>query len=167
MKLRISSKLASVHSELEVSTVDGEALFTAHTDPLSSPRTTRVVDASGTEVACYRTSRSDDKDRAHHIDFRSGVSMDLKRSFRVSAKTDEAVIRVQPQGWMVVTRRAWTSRFEIRTEGGRVMARAKQIPALRGDVYDVEVLDDARVVAIAVLSMIARAVIRDDSPSPV
>ena len=79
------------------------------------------------------------------------------------------LIRVQPQGWMVVTRRAWTSRFEIRS-GRRAGDGARQAdPALRGDVYeDVEVLDNARVVSDrAVLSMIARAVIRDDSPSPV
>lgn len=41
------------------------------------------------------------------------------------------------------------------------------MPALRGDVYDVDVLDSSREVRTVLLSLIARTVIREDSPSPV
>lgn len=167
MRLHISSKLASVHSETEVANEKGEILYTAQTDPLSAPRLTRVVDGAGAEIARYTTTRTDTKDRAYRISMADGSELDLKRKFRVSAKTNEAVIRVQPVGWTVVTRRAWTCRFEIRDASDRVVARAKQVPALRGDVYDVYVLDGSREVRIALLSLIARTVIREDSPSPV
>ena len=44
MKLRIKAKLLSVHSEVEVSTTDKEVVYCADTDPLSSPRLTRLKD---------------------------------------------------------------------------------------------------------------------------
>lgn len=167
MRLHISSKLASVHSETDVANEKGEILYTAQTDPLSAPRMTRVVDAAGTEIARYTTTRTDTKDRAYTITAADGSVLNLKRKFRVSAKTSEAFIRVQPVDWAVVTRRAWTCRFEIRDASDRVVARAKQVPALRGDVYDVDVVDASREARIVLLSLIARTIIREDSPSPV
>lgn len=104
MRLHISSKLASVHSETEVANEKGEILYTAQTDPLSAPRLTRVVDGAGVEIARYTTTRTDTKDRAYRILMADGSELDLKRKFRVSAKTNEAVIRVQPVAWSVVTR---------------------------------------------------------------
>lgn len=67
MKLRIRAKLLSVHSEVEVSTTDEEVVYCADTDPLSSPRLTRLKDAEYRELATITTARLDAKDRAHHI----------------------------------------------------------------------------------------------------
>lgn len=167
MRLRISSKLASVHSETEVANEKGEVLYTAQTDPLSAPRMTRVANSADGELARYTTTRTDTEDRAYRITTSDGTILNLKRRFRVSAKTNEAVIRVRPINWSVVTRRAWTCRFEVRDASDRVVARAKQVPALRGDVYDVDVIDGSRELEVVLLSLIARTVIREDSPSPV
>ena len=109
MKLRISAKLASVHSEVNVTDLEEKTVFTTKTDPLSAPRCTRTV----------------------------------------------------------LTQRAWSSRFEVHSEDGKVLVRAKQVPALRGDVYDIEVLDEDHVIEMVLLALIARSVIRDDAPIPV
>lgn len=167
MKLRILSKLASVHSEVDVLDSLGTVLYTTQTDPLSAPRVTRVLDADGVEAARYSTTRTDTKDRAHSIVLGDGTRLSLKRKFRVSAKTNESLLYVKPSGWVVITRRAWTCRFEIRDENDRVVARAKQVPALRGDVYDLDVVSKDRTVEIVLLALIARTVIREDGPSPV
>ena len=70
-------------------------------------------------------------------------------------------------GWTVLTQRAWSSRFEVHSEDGKVLVRAKQVPALRGDAYDIEVLDEDHVIEMVLLALIARSVIRDDAPIPV
>lgn len=167
MKLRISSKLASVHSEVIVVDHEEKAVFSTRTDPLSAPRCTRLYDAGGLELAHYTTTRTDEKDRAYSVSIDGGVSFTTKRSFRVSSSTSEAVIKVAQMGWAVLTQRAWSSRFEVRSDDGEVLARAKQVPALRGDVYDVEVLDEEHAIEMVLLALIARSIIRDDAPSPV
>ncbi len=48
-----------------------------------------------------------------------------------------------------------------------MLVRAKQVPALRGDVYDIEVLDEDHAIEMVLLALIARSVIRDDAPIPV
>lgn len=73
MKLRIKAKLLSVHSEVEVSTTDEEVVYCADTDPLSSPRLTRLKDAEYRELATITTARLDAKDRAHHIVMADGT----------------------------------------------------------------------------------------------
>lgn len=167
MKLRISSKLASVHSEVIVADLDEKTVFSTRTDPLSAPRCTRLYDAEGSEIARYVSTRTDEKDRAHSVSIDSGISFTAKRAFRVSSSTCEAIIKVGQTGWTVLTQRAWSSRFEVHSEDGKVLARAKQVPALRGDVYDIEVLDEDHVIEMVLLALIARSVIRDDAPSPV
>ena len=167
MKLRISSKLASVYSEVNVVDSDGALRFSTMTDPLSSPQVTRLLDESGQEVARYSTARADARERKHRIVMADGTSFTATRRFRVSASTSESTIRVAGSDWVVLTQRAWSSRFEIRTEGDRVLARAKQLQALRGDAYDVDIKDEEHLVEMLLLSLIARSVIRGDAPSPV
>lgn len=167
MKLRISAKLASVHSEVNVTDLEEKTVFTTKTDPLSAPRCTRLYDAEGVELAHYETTRTDEKDRAYSVSIDGGVSFTTKRSFRVSRSTCEAIIKVGQTGWTVLTQRAWSSRFEVHSEDGKVLVRAKQVPALRGDVYDIEVLDEDHAIEMVLLALIARSVIRDDAPIPV
>lgn len=167
MKLRISAKLASVHSEVNVTDLEEKTVFTTKTDPLSAPRCTRLYDAEGVELAHYETTRTDEKDRAYSVSIDGGVSLTTKRSFRVSSSTCEAIIKVGQTGWTVLTQRAWSSRFEVHSEDGKVLVRAKQVPALRGDVYDIEVLDEDHAIEMVLLALIARSVIRDDAPIPV
>lgn len=167
MKLRISAKLASVHSEVNVTDLEEKTVFTTKTDPLSAPRCTRLYDAEGVELAHYETTRTDEKDRAYSVSIDGGVSFTTKRSFRVSSSTCETIIKVGQTGWTVLTQRAWSSRFEVHSEDGKVLVRAKQVPALRGDVYDIEVLDEDHVIEMVLLALIARSVIRDDAPIPV
>lgn len=109
MKLRISAKLASVHSEVNVTDREEKAVFTTKTDPLSAPRCTRLYDAEGVELAHYETTRTDEKDRAYSVSIDGGVSFTTKRSFRVSSSTCEAIIKVGQTGWTVLTQRAWSS----------------------------------------------------------
>lgn len=167
MKLRISAKLASVHSEVNVTDLEEKTVFTTKTDPLSAPRCTRLYDAEGAEFAHYETTRTDEKDRAYSVSIDGGVSFTTKRSFRVSGSTCEAIIKVSQTGWTVLTQRAWSSRFEVHSGDGKVLVRAKQVPALRGDVYDIEILDEGHLIEMVLLSLIARSVIRDDAPIPV
>lgn len=167
MKLRISSKLASVHSEVNVTDSHEATVFTTKTDPLSAPRLTCLYDAEGNEIAHYTTTRTDEKDRAHRVVLPDGSMFTAKRTFRVSSSTCEAIIRAGQTGWVALTQRAWSSRFEVHSEDGKVLVRAKQVPALRGDVYDVEVYDEEHLVEMVLLSLIARSVIRDDAPLPV
>lgn len=167
MKLRISARLASVHSEVNVTDLEEKTVFTTKTDPLSAPRCTRLYDAEGVELAHYATTRTDEKDRAYSVSIDGGVSFTTKRSFRVSNSTCEAIIKVSQTGWTVYMQRAWSSRFEVRSEEGEVLVRAKQVPALRGDVYDIEVLDEGHAIEMVLLALIARSIIRDDAPSPV
>ena len=93
MKLRISAKLASVHSEVNVTDLEEKTVFTTKTDPLSAPRCTRLYDAEGAELAHYVTTRTDEKDRAYSVSIDGGVSFTTKRSFRVSSSTCEAIIK--------------------------------------------------------------------------
>ena len=93
MKLRIKAKLLSVHSEVEVSTTDEEVVYCADTDPLSSPRLTRLKDAEYCELATITTARLDAKDRAHHIVMADGHTFDIKRKFRTPASTVESYLR--------------------------------------------------------------------------
>ncbi|MFR3450847.1 MAG: hypothetical protein ACLTSX_03585 [Collinsella sp.] len=86
MKLRISAKLASVHSEVNVTDLEEKTVFTTKTDPLSAPRCTRLYDAEGVELAHYETTRTDEKDRAYSVSIDGGVSFTTKRSFRVSSR---------------------------------------------------------------------------------
>lgn len=167
MKLRISSKLASVYSEVNVVDRAGVCKYTTTTDPLASPQVTRLLDESGTELARYEATRTDTKDRRHRIVLGDGTSIVAKRRFRVAASTSESVITAGDTGWTVLTQRGWTSRFEVRGEGGRVVARGKQLQSLRGDTYDVDILDEGHLVELLLLSLIARGVIREDAPSPV
>ncbi len=172
--------------------LEEKTVFTTKTDPLSAPRCTRLYDAEGVELAHYETTRTDEKDRAYSVSIDGGVSFTTKRSFRVSSSTCEAIIKVDggvsfttkrsfrvssstceaiikvgQTGWTVLTQRAWSSRFEVHSEDGKVLVRAKQVPALRGDVYDIEVLDEDHAIEMVLLALIARSVIRDDAPIPV
>ncbi len=167
MKFRMSATLASVHCEVNVTDLEKGTMFIARTDPLSAPRCTHLYDIEGVELAHYATTRTDEKDRAHTVSIDGGISFTTKRSFRVPSSTCEAVIKVGQMGWTVLTQRAWSSRFEVHAEDGKVLARAKQVPALRGDVYDLEVLDEDHVIEMVLIALIARSVIRDDAPSPV
>lgn len=166
MKLRITSKYASVHNEAYVENKKGELVYSALTDPLSSPLKTRVVDANGNEVAYFTTVFGDAEKRAHKIvvddGSEDGVKLSLTRKFRTKTKTSESLLNVKPVDWVVVTRRAWTSRFEVRTSSQRVLARAKQVPADLKDVYDLDILDEAHAVQIMVLSLITSAVMHED-----
>lgn len=166
MKLRIKEKLMSVHSGVEVADSSGEVLYTAETDPLSSPRTTRFKGADQRELAVVTTVRLDQKDRAHHVVMADGRAFDLKRRFRTPASTTESYLTVSDADWRIVTRRAWTSRFEIRSETGAKLAEAKQVPAERGDVYDLVVKDESRVDELVLLSLITRYVMHEDAPVP-
>lgn len=166
MKLRIKSKLMSVHSEVEVLDRSGEVVYHADTDPLSSPRLTRYKDAGHNELAVITTVRLDSENRAHHVVMADGRTFDLKRKFRTPASTTESYLTVSGAGWKIVTRRAWTSRFEIRSESGSVMLEAKQVPAERGDTYDLDVHDEEHVDELVLLSLIARYVMREDAPVP-
>lgn len=167
MKLRISAKLASVHSEVNVTDLEEKTVFTTKTDPLSAPRCTRLYDAEGVEFAHYVATRSDEKGRAYSVSVDGSPSFTAKRSFHVSSSACEATIKVGETGWTVFTQRAWSSRFEVHSEEGKVLVRAKQVPALRGDTYDIEVLDEDHMIEMLLLALIARSVIRDDAPSPV
>ncbi len=180
-------------------------MFTTKTDTLSAPRSTRLYDPEGAELAHYVTTRTDEKDRAysvsidggvsfttkrslrvssaelaHYVTTRTdekdraysvsidgGVSFTTKRSLRVSSSTCEAIIKAGQTGWTGLTQRAWSSRFEVHSEDGKVLVRAKQVPALRGDAYDIEVLYEDKVIEMVLLALIARSVIRDDAPIPV
>ena len=75
MKLRISAKLASVHSEVNVTDLEEKTVFTTKTDPLSAPRCTRLYDAEGVELAHYETTRTDEKDRAYSVSIDGGLSL--------------------------------------------------------------------------------------------
>ena len=99
MKLRISAKLASVHSEVYVTDLEEKTVFTTKTDPLSAPRRTCLFDVEGNELAHYETTRTDEKDRAYSVSIDGGVSFTTKRSFRVSSSTCEAIIKVGQTGW--------------------------------------------------------------------
>lgn len=167
MKLRISSKLASVYSEVNVEDRLGSKRFTTTTDPLSSPQATTLLDATGTEVARYVASRSDMKERRHRVVLADGTAFDVTRRFRVASSTSESVITAVGTGWTVLTQRGWSSRFEIHSDDGKVLARAKQIQALRGDAYDVDILDESHLIEMLLLALIARTIMREDSPSPV
>lgn len=166
MKLRIKSKLMSVHSEIEVLNASGEVIYHADTDPLSSPRVTRFKDACHQELAVITTVRLDREHRAHQVTMADGRVMDIKRAFRTPVSTAESYLTVSGAPWSVVTRRAWTNRFEIRSEAGAVVAEAKQIPVERGDAYELQVKDEEHLDELVMLSLIARYVMREDAPVP-
>ena len=166
MKVRIKAKAASVRSEAEVVNAKGEVLFRTETDPLSSPRRTRVMDAAGNEIAAITTVRLDESKRAHHVVMASGDTYDCVRRFRNPASTTESIITVKGTGWQSLTRRAWTNRFEIRAGAGRVLAVAKQSPAALGDAYDVEVKDETHLAELVIFSLIIRYIMKQDNPVP-
>ena len=147
MKLRISSKLASVYSEVNVVDADGALRFSTMTDPLSSPQVTRLLDESGQEVARYSTARGAYvRERKHRIVMADGTSFTATRKFRVSASSE----REHHQGRRLRLGRVDAARMEQQVRdphgGERVLARAKQLQALRGDAYDVDIKDEEHLV---------------------
>lgn len=166
MKLRIQAKLMSVHSEVEVKTPAGEVRYTAETDPLSAPRHTYFRNAQGDELAQVTTVRLDQKDRAHRVVLADGRTFELKRKFRSPASTAESYLTISGTDWKVAAHRAWTSRFEVRDEAGTVLAEAKQVPAERGDVYDLVIKDAEHVDELVLIALIARYIMREDAPIP-
>lgn len=85
----------------------------------------------------------------------------------MTSSTSESVITAVGMGWTVLTQCGWSSRFEIHSDDGKVLARAKQIQALRGDAYDADILDESHLIEMLLLALIARTIMREDSPSPV
>lgn len=164
MKLQMQTMPMSVQSEVEVKDMTGAVLFRAKTDPLSSPRCTLLFDADGRERAKVTTVRLDYKDRAHHVTMADGRTFELTRKFRVSASTTESILTVSGLDWKIATRRAWTSRFEIRSASGNVLAEARQIAARRGDVYEIDLRGEDRTEELVLCCLIARYVIREDAP---
>ena len=139
-------------------------MFTTKTDPLSAPRCALSTMPRAPSSRITRPRARTQKDRAYSVSIDGGVSFTTKRSFRVSSSTCEAIIKAGQTGWTVLTQRAWSSRFEVHFGDGKVLVRAKQVPALRGDAYDIEVLDEDHVIEMVLLAHIARSVIRDDAP---
>lgn len=165
MKLRIKSKLLSVHSEIEVATMDGEVVYHADTDPLSSPRLIRFKDAECRELATITTVRLDYTDRAHHVVMADGRIIDVKRKFRTPASTVESYLIVKGADWQVVMTRGWTSRFEVRDTSGKVYVEAKQIAMERNDTYELNIKDEAHVDELVLMSLIARGIMAADAPA--
>lgn len=166
MKLRIQAKLMSVHSEVEVKTTAGEVRYVTETDPLSAPRRTFFRNARGDEIAQVTTVRLDTKDRAHRVVMADGRTFELKRKFRSPASTAESYLTISGTDWKVAAHRAWTSRFEVRNEAGGVLAEAKQVPAERGDVYDLVVKDAEDIDELVLIALITRYIMREDAPVP-
>ena len=166
MKLKIKAKLASVLSEVLVSDAKGDMLFCAETEPLSAPRKSCFKDASYNVLATVTTARLDTAKRAHHVVMTDGRTFDLTRKYRNPASTTESIITVENVGWCAVTRRAWTNRFEIRSEDGAVLAEAKQIAAERGDAYELNVKDEQHTAELVLIALIARYIMREDTPAP-
>lgn len=164
MKLRIKEKLMSVLSEVQVTDARGEVLYYTDTEPLSSPRLSHFKDAHDQELAKISTVRLDEKKRAHHVVMADGRVYDLTRKFRNPASTTESIVTVENVGWCAVTRRAWTSRFEIRSEDGTVLAEAKQIAAERGNTYDLDVKCKENVMEVVLFALIVRYTICQDAP---
>lgn len=169
MKCKIKGKLASVYSEIEVTKPDGTLLYSLETEPLSAPRTSHFKNAAFERLATVTTVRTDTADRANHVAMADGRAFDLKRKFRNPASTTESFITVSGLGYKIVTRRAWTNRFEIRRVDGAVLAEARQIAAERGDTYELTVKDkgEAHAQELILFALIARDVMRRDTPVPV
>lgn len=127
MKLILRPKPTSVYSEVEVATPEGALLYSSDTEPLSAPRKSYFKDANDEILATITTVRMDDKNRAHHVVTSDGRVFDLVRKFRNPASTTESYIKVGSTGWQAITRRAWTSRFEIRSSSGDVLLQARQV----------------------------------------
>lgn len=165
MKLRIKAKLLSVHSEVEVSTTDKEVVYCADTDPLSSPRLTRLKDAECRELATIATVRLDAKDRAHHVVMAGGRTFDIKRRFRTPASTVESYLTVEGADWQVVMTRGWTNRFEVRDTAGRVYVEARQVPMERNDTYELNVKIPEHMDELMVMCIVARSIMAADAPA--
>lgn len=164
MKLILRPKPTSVYSEVEVATPEGALLYSSDTEPLSAPRKSYFKDANDEILATITTVRMDDKNRAHHVVTSDGRVFDLVRKFRNPASTTESYIKVGSTGWQAITRRAWTSRFEIRSSGGDVLLQARQVTAERGDTYELDVKDEAHVDGLVLLALITRYVMHKDVP---
>lgn len=164
MKLIIRPKVASVYSEVEVTTTGGALLYSSETEPLSVPRVSYFKNASFEKLATVTTSRTDRKQRAHHVVMADGRVLDLVRKFRNPISTTESCIAVKNLGWQIVIRRAWTSRFEILEADGTVLAEAKE--SLTGflKTYELNVKDEAHLDELALFSIIARYVMLEDTP---
>ena len=165
MKLRIKAKLLSVHSEVEVSTTDKEVVYCADTDPLSSPRLTRLKDAECRELATITTARLDAKDRAHHIVMADGHTFDIKRKFRTPASTVESYLTVEGADWQVVMTRGWTNRFEVRDADGRAYVEARQVPMERNDTYELNGKLSEHRAEVLVVCLVARSIMAADAPA--
>lgn len=164
MKLRIKSKLLSVHSEIEVTATDGSVLYCADTDPLSSPRLMRFKDAEYRELATVTSVRLDYADRAHHIVMADGRAIDVRRKFRTPASTVESYLVVKGADWQVVMTRGWTSRFEVRDSAGKACVEAKQIARERNGTFELNIKDEAHVDELVLMGLIARDIMTADTP---
>lgn len=166
MKLKIKAKLASVYSEVEVLSSKSEVLFCINTEPLSAPRLSVLKDGEHVELARVTNQRLDARERAHIITWADGSVWHLTRRFRNKASTTESIITIAETGVQAITRRSWTNRFELRTAEGSVLASGRQIPADRGDAYELDIKDESQLAQLVLLALITRYILRQDAPAP-
>ncbi|MDO4291004.1 MAG: LURP-one-related family protein [Eggerthellaceae bacterium] len=147
MKLRIASKLLSVHDKIHITDEYDNPLYEVHTNAITMTDKTHIKTPDGTEVAYCHAKLFSPMHHTCYVEMVDGTAFEMSREW--THATD--IIDIEGLGWQLRGEHMITLNFDLTDAEGNVLAAAHNDLVSLRDVFEVEVYDEEDVDIIAAI----------------
>lgn len=148
MKMRIKSKIASLHSKMEITDENGQAQYYVHSKVLSLHNVTYIDRADGETVATL-TRKPVSAHEVHLIEMADGTTVEIRTELWHVTKD---ILDIDELGWNLVGS-AVQHDYKLMDSEGQVLAESHRKWLSLHNTYEVDVVDEAqmdKIVAVLV-----------------
>lgn len=147
MKLKMKSKIASIHSKISITDEEGNLVYQVHSKVFSLHDVTYLTDGKGEEIAVI-TRKPVSMHDAHTIQLVDGTEIEL-RSELLHLTRD--VLDIEALGWQL-TGDLVQHNYQMMDDQGQMLAQTHRKWLSLHDTYEVDILDEERMdLIVAVL----------------
>lgn len=156
MKLRMKSKIASLHSKIEITDDDGKALYHVHSKVFSLHNVTFIARANGDEVATI-TRKPVSLHETHFIEMADGTAVEIRTELWHATKD---VLNIDDLGWYLIGDLVQHN-YRLMDEQGQMLAQAHRKWMSLHNTYEVEIEDEDRADKIVAVLIALDKIVED------